>query len=155
MTKHKHPRVPWNMRRAHPLSEAARRSRAPHPTSEVGYCLREVRELLNAPAAADDAIGAWEAARYKHPTSDLASIPAAAPIFWSGGSSGHGHIAVAARYRLRDRLLRRPRKCWSTDIRRPGYFDLVPIDEIHDRWGLTFLGWTEDLNGVRVYPNLI
>jgi hypothetical protein len=64
-------------------------------------------------------------------------VPRGYPVFWSGGSAGHGHIAIAAG----------DGACWSTDIRRPGYFDRVPIDEIRTAWGLTLLGWTTDLNG--------
>ena len=62
------------------------------------------------------------------------------PVFWEGGSASHGHIAISAGNGF----------CWSTDIRRTGFMDRVPIDEIHAKWGLTLLGWTEDINGVTV-----
>lgn len=129
----------------HPIREARRRSESSSPTSEPGMCLREVRECLEVGPAAADAIGAWNAAKYKHAAAQvrLADVPAGVPIFWSGGSGGHGHVAIAAVKRG---------YCWSTDIRRPGYFDRVPIAEIAAKWGLAILGWTEDLNGVRVYP---
>jgi len=133
-------------KRARPIAEAARRSKSPTPTSEVGYCLREVRECLEVGPAAADAIGAWNAAKIRHRFTHVEEIPAGVPIFWAGGSAGHGHIAIAAAKRG---------WCWSTDIRRPGYFDRVPIDEVTTKWRMTFLGWTEDLNGVRVYPNLV
>jgi hypothetical protein len=58
----------------------------------------------------------------------------------TGGSHGYGHIAISVG----------GGKCWSTDIQRPGYFDLVPVTRIHDAWGLTFVGWSEDVDGVRV-----
>jgi len=136
-------------KRAHPIREAASRSRSKVPTSEVGWCLREVRECLLVGERAPDAISAWHAAEHRHAVSPGTAgaydrIPPGVPIFWSGGK--HGHVAIMAVKRG---------YCWSTDIRRPGYFDRVPISEIRAKWGYAFLGWTEDLNGVKVYPNLV
>ena len=122
--------------------EARRRSKSPTPTSGPGYCLREVRECYGVGPAAPDATSAWENARYKHRETDFTKIPRGVPIFWTGGSGGHGHVAISTGFLAR---------CWSTDIRRSGYFDRVPIAEISERWGLRLVGWTEDLNGVRVY----
>lgn len=127
---------------ATPAIETARtRSESRTPTSEAGMCLREVRECFGVGPGASDAIGAWNAAEHKHHETDPHKIPRGVPVFWAGGSAGHGHIAISTGFA----------KCWSTDIRRSGFFDRVPITEIHEKWGLTLLGWTEDLNGVRVY----
>jgi hypothetical protein len=41
--------------------------------------------------------------------------------------------------------------CWSTDFKRTGYVDLVPIQSITSGWNQEFRGWTEDINGVTVY----
>ena len=124
------------------IGEARRRSRSPKPTSEPGMCLREVRECYDVGPKAADAIGAWLDAKSKHIETDPRKIPRGAPVFWSGGTGGHGHIAIKAGRDL----------CWSTDIKRPGYFDKVPVDLIRQRWGLKLLGWTNDVNGVVVYP---
>jgi hypothetical protein len=128
----------------HPIQEARRRSMSSRPTSEVGMCLREVRECFDVGPRADDAAEAWRDAAHKHPETDPRKIPRGVPVFWTGGSAGHGHIAIATGYRGR---------CFSTDIRRPGYFDQVPIEEISEKWGLQLVGWTEDLNGVQVYTD--
>lgn len=127
---------------AHPIHEARRRARSDHPTSDAGMCLREVRECFGVGPAADDAAEAWRDAQHKHPETDPRKIPRGVPVFWTGGSHGHGHIAISTGFAGR---------CFSTDILRAGYFDQVPIDLIHEKWGLTLAGWTEDLNGVRVY----
>lgn len=134
------------------IRTARARSKSPTPTSTVGYCLREVRECYGVGPKAGDATEAWHQARFFHTKPKnmseaefIATIPRGVPVFWTGGSSGHGHIAIATGFGGR---------CWSTDIRRPGYFDRVPIQEITDKWGLKLAGWTEDLNGVRVWNHL-
>ncbi len=110
------------------------------PAFAVGMCLQRCRMAYGIGAKASDAIGAWNAAKGKRRTSDPKAIPAGWPIFWSGGSSSHGHIAISAGNG----------KCWSTDIKRRGYFDLVDIDTIRRQWGLTLLGYTTDLNGKEI-----
>lgn len=126
------------------IRTARLRSRSTRPTSEVGFCLREVRECFAVDALYMDAAQAWEQAKHKHRTSDPREVPRGAPVFWTGGSEDHGHIAIGTGWG----------RCWSTDILRPGYFDRVPIDLIRDKWGMRLVGWTNDLNGVPVYtPN--
>jgi hypothetical protein len=58
--------------------------------------------------------------------------PAGAVVLWTGGSHGYGHATISAG----------GGKIYSTDIRRSGRVDLVPLTEIHDRWGLHYVGWT-------------
>ena len=41
--------------------------------------------------------------------------------------------------------------CISTDARRKGKPDPVAIDSLTKAWGLTLLGWAEDLNGFTVW----
>jgi hypothetical protein len=121
----------------YPGVRAARDQSENGPRSAVGMCLQMVRTCYNIDPREADAISAWRTAEDKHRTTDPMKVPRGYPVFWSGGSAGHGHIAIAAG----------DGACWSTDIRRPGYFDRVPIDEIRTAWGLTLLGWTTDLNG--------
>lgn len=122
---------------------ARTRSKSHTPTSAVGMCLREVRECFGVPSdGTPDAATAWLNAEHKHHETDPRKIPRNVPVFWTGGSHGHGHIAISTGWLGR---------CWSTDIERPGYFDRVDIALIGGRWGLTLVGWTEDLDGVRVY----
>lgn len=125
---------------AQAISAAAKQSQS-GPRSSVGMCLKMVRTCYDVGAKSLDAAGAWTAAEHKHKTSKATDIPAGAPVFWTGGSEHHGHIAISTGAGW----------CWSTDIKRPGYFDHVPIDQIRDDWGLTLVGWTNDLNGVTVY----
>ena len=57
--------------------------------------------------------------------------PAGALVFWTGGSHGYGHVAISLGNG----------KIASTDIRRHGQVDVVPLSEIHQRWGLSYAGW--------------
>lgn len=130
-----------------PFTYARRESQAPS-RDWTGWCAVFTRKAFGAPAIGDhdgdgsaDAEDVWKAAKHKHKTSNPAEIPRGVPIFWSGGRGDHGHAAVSAGNGV----------MWSTDIKRPGHVDLVQIDEVRRKWGLTLLGWTEDINGVRVY----
>ena len=114
----------------------------------TGWCAVFTRSAFGQPAIGDydgdgaaDAEDMWKAAKHKHPETNPARIPRAVPIFWAGGAGDHGHAAISVGNSL----------MWSTDLKRTGYVDLVPIDDVRRKWGLTLLGWTEDLNGVRVY----
>lgn len=130
------------------LERAADQSRN-GPSFGKDQCLMRVRALYGAPAIGDfdgdgaaDAEDGWKATKKRHNTeTPVARIPAGVPIWWGGGSADHGHVAISAGGGL----------CWSTDIQRTGMFDKVPITDINRKWGLPFLGWTEDINGVRVY----
>jgi len=104
----------------------------------VGYCLRFVRSTAGAPAGTPDASTAWRNANHRHLTG---TPPRGSFVYWTGGGHGYGHIAVSDGRGY----------CWSTDIRRAGRIDRYPIAGIVARWGnLTYQGWAEDVNGVRV-----
>ena len=60
------------------------------------------------------------------------SPPPGALLFWSGGSAGHGHVAVSTGG---------DGQCYSIDISGPGTVSRVQASLIQARWGLTYLGW--------------
>lgn len=113
-----------------------------------GWCLKAVRTCYGVDAfdftpndgKAPWAVEAYDHAEHKHPTKNPLDVPRGAPVFWRK-SGAPGHIAISTGNG----------KCLSTDINRVGYFDEVPISKISSEWGMTLLGWTEDLNRVRVY----
>jgi hypothetical protein len=119
------------------------------PRFGVGECMMRTRALYGAPAIGDydgdgsaDAEDGWKFAKLKHPfDGDYAGVPRGVPFWWSGGSNDNGHVAPT----LGDG------ECMSTDILRGGYYDKVPLALIAQRWGLKPLGWTEDIDGVRVW----
>lgn len=103
-------------------------------------CLAFSNYAENAPHLGGTAYGAWVRAGRKH-QHGYYNPPLGVPVFWKGGSAGAGHVAIADGNG----------NVWSTDIRRDGKVDLVPIGEIHAQWGLVYLGWLDELNGVSVY----
>lgn len=129
------------------VKKAANQS-ANGPTYGIDQCMLRTRECFGAPAIGDfdhngraSAYDGWEFAKKKHPTSSFVGIPAGVPVWWKGGSHGDGHVAISAGNG----------KIWSTDILRTGRYDHVDGLLIQQKWGLTFLGWSEDINGVTVY----
>lgn len=118
-------------------SEALSRARAKvGHSNRVGYCLQEVRALYGIGLGAGDATGAWNGAIGKH----TSTPPPGAPVFYTHGSHGHGHIAVMDHggYII------------STDAPNSGRWGRVPIHWPEQRWGVRFAGWAEGFNGVHI-----
>lgn len=99
-------------------------------------CLRYVRaEAWQIGGLYGSAIDAWYGARHRHPGDR--NPPLGAPMFYAGGRYGHIVINTGAWMR-------------STDCYLTGQVSEAPIDWPVTHWGQTYLGWTEDLNGVEL-----
>jgi len=84
----------------------------------------------------------WAKSAYQHPTADPSTAPRGAFHYFLGGSSGAGHVMVS----------QGGSPSWSTDIARPGYFDTTTVEAVLKSWPLLrYVGWTEDIDGVRVW----
>lgn len=103
-------------------------------------CLQFVRMAFDLPAVYPDAGTAWDKAERRHPTTDANTIPRGVPVFWELPSVAD-HVALSLGGGL----------CLSNDVKRSGRIDVVRIDAIGPAWGARLLGWTEDLNGSRVW----
>jgi len=112
-----------------------------HRTNEVGFCLRYVRTAYDVEAKFLTAADAWLGASSKHPVAKGMLVPRGAPVLWTGGSKGAGHVAIGTGNG----------SCWSSDAGGPGIVAKVNIDELTDRFNIDFQGWVEDLNGVKVF----
>jgi len=107
----------------------------------TGMCQQFTRSAFGVGAYYGTASKAWANAKHKHPTRNTSSIPAGVPVFWTGGSRGFGHAAVSIGGGL----------CRSTDWPRAGSVGTARISDIERVWGHRLVGWTEDINRVRVY----
>lgn len=108
-------------------------------TCSVGMCLYTVQEWMESPHAYPDAATQWHQAKYKH-TDD--NPPKGAPVFWTGGSHGYGHIVIS---RGDDRIR-------STDCQHSGSVGNEDLSWPRTNTGgaLVYAGWTEDIGGVDI-----
>lgn len=107
---------------------------------DVGYCQMFVRDQCwRLPSLYGSAIEAWNGARYKHPGDR--HPPIGAPCFYRGGQYGHVVIYTAG---AGTAVMR------STDCPTNGHVSEADLDWPSRAWNHTYLGWTEDLNGVRL-----
>jgi hypothetical protein len=106
---------------------------------DTGMCLQWVRgPCWGLGSLYGSAIEAWNGAKFKHPGDR--NPPIGAPLFYSGGT--YGHIVIAKPHAAGMR---------STDCTSTGRVGDAAISWIEENWaGRTYLGWTEDLNGVRL-----
>lgn len=108
-----------------------------------GYCLQQVRTWCGIPARYGTAALAWANTNDRHTDR---RPPRGAPVFWTGGSHGYGHIALSLGDRNRDGtfLVR------STDVNGWGGIGTVDLGWFERHWGLHYAGWAWDLNEVRI-----
>jgi hypothetical protein len=104
---------------------------------DPGYCLKYTRTWLGIGSHEADAADAWRNAIGKHP--DDKHPPKGAPVFWLGGTNGHGHIALCKTDAMR-----------STDIPQSGTVGNDDGRWPREHWGLEYVGWAEGFNGVRI-----
>lgn len=104
---------------------------------DPGYCLKYTRTWHGIASKEADAADAWANATGKHAGDK--HPPRGAPVFWTGGSSGHGHIAIARGNDMR-----------STDIPSSGKVGNDPGSWPRQKWGLKYVGWAEGYNGVKI-----
>lgn len=108
----------------------------------AGLCQKGVRIALGAEPGAPTAWAAWQDCpeEDRHPVGGK-HPPAGVPAYYRVGA--WGHVGLSAGHGL----------IWSTDILRRGLWDKVSIPYIERRWGATYVGWTDTINGRRVWPH--
>ena len=107
-----------------------------------GMCLQFSRMAFGAPGGTYNAITSWNNAKSNgqvYPCQPH-QAPAGYPVFWSGGSAGHGHVAVSLGNGV----------CRSTDWPSSTRVGNASINSISSAWGLTFLGFSTQINGVDI-----
>jgi hypothetical protein len=102
----------------------------------AGYCLQFTRECFEVGSYYYSAADAWAGARVRHPGDR--NPPPAVPVFFAT-SSPYDHVCIRTEGAT----------CVSTfneEVRK-----FADIADIERQFGGTYLGWSEDLNGVTVY----
>lgn len=100
-----------------------------------GYCLAECRQWAGIGPVYADASTAWRNTNDRHPGDR--TPPRGAAVYWTGGSSGYGHIAIS----LGGGLVR------STDAGGTGHVATRPIGWFDVNWPRNvYAGWAWDIN---------
>ncbi|QWF23369.1 CHAP domain-containing protein [Nocardioides sp. LMS-CY] len=107
-------------------------------TNEPGQCLGWAREQAGIPSKYAAATTAWRHASGRH--TGNATPPRGAAVYWTGGSSGHGHVAIS----LGNGLVR------SSDAGGSGTVATVPIRYFDREWDLEYAGWAGSINGYAI-----
>lgn len=107
-------------------------------TNEPGYCLKWSRQRADIGSCYPDAATAWAHANNRHPGDR--NPPRGAMVYWTGGASGYGHIAVALG----------GGKVRSTDSGGAGKPATVDIGWPEKHWGLPYAGWADNVNEVTI-----
>lgn len=121
-----------------PQARAAAESRAP---SKSWYyrCQEFVRKMLGLPGGAGSASESYRENVARGTIHTGRAVPVNVPVYFDTGRAA-GHVGLSdGRGNV-----------WSTDIRRKGQVDLVPITEIESKWGARYLGWGTYVNGTNL-----
>jgi len=104
---------------------------------QPGTCLATVRTWAGIAAKYPDAATAWRHCQHKYPDR---KPPEGCAVYWTGGSHGYGHIAAS----LGNGQIR------STDCYYSGQVDTCDLGWVERSWGLTYAGWSWEINGVTI-----
>lgn len=117
-------------------SEAVEYARTHLASGYNGLCLAHVQDAYGARAVEPSAISAWNNSTRRHATSDLASAPYGAPVYWSQPGNPYGHVAL---HLDGDRI-------YTTDSA-AGHPHEASMSDWQTRYGYQPLGWTGDIEG--------
>jgi hypothetical protein len=107
-------------------------------TNAPGYCLKECRQWAGIPSKYNDAATAWKNTNDRYPGNR--NPPRGSAVYWGGGSSGYGHIAISVGNG----------KVRSTDAGGSGKVATVSLSWVENNWGLPYGGWAWDINEVTI-----
>jgi hypothetical protein len=119
-------------------------------TDGTGWCLRFTQKVWGAPARYESAWKAWEATEYKHSTTENIPTDVGVVVWFSHygtyGENGNeyyanwGHVVswIPGRGYL------------SSPTSGVGQKWLESIEEVERAYSSTYVGWSEDINGLRV-----
>lgn len=118
-------------------------------TARPGWCLQYAQSVFNAPVMHETAWIAWQNQQFRHgPSEPLPDVPV---LLWfshwatyNGVYMNWGHVAVLV---PGDAIYSSP----STPLGSPPSFERYgTIQEVEQRFSSTYVGWSEDINTLRV-----
>lgn len=118
-------------------------------TARPGWCLQYAQSVFNAPVMHETAWIAWQNQQFRHgPSEPLPDVPV---LLWfshwatyNGVYMNWGHVAVLV---PGDAIYSSP----STPLGSPPSFERYgTIQEVERRFSSTYVGWSEDINTLRV-----
>ena len=102
----------------------------------IGACLHTCREAWGLPGGQPSAAEQWQSIPTNHRHTGAA--PLGAPVFWTGGTHGYGHVAISDGNG----------SVWSTDLPVPAHVGLVPVHSVVTSWpNHELVGWSTRLEG--------
>jgi uncharacterized coiled-coil protein SlyX len=106
-------------------------------TGQVGWCLAYARQVFGVPALYPTAWQAWLNTKYKHTDRNFPNV--AVPVWFSYQTAGHVVVYV-------------PNKGFYSSPYKTGqaYYVGSSIADIELKYSCRFVGWSEDINNVRV-----
>lgn len=116
------------------MSYTQLKSANPNVPGQSGYCLVYVRTAFGVGAKYPTAASGWANAAYKHTTSVPTDV--SVPVWFKWETSGHVAVWVPGK------------GVYSTTAQGVKLFPSIAA--CADYVGATYLGWSEDINGVRV-----
>lgn len=119
-------------------AETGARNAEQDTRNDPGYCQQQTRQWSGIAALYGDAATAWANTNDRHPGDK--HPPRGAHVFWTGGSSGYGHVGMS----LGNQMVR------STDAGGRGVVATRHIDWFGQNWGLPYAGWAWDNNEVTI-----
>lgn len=113
-------------------------------TSWAGWCLATVQTAFNSSRTSPTAWSEWlNVVKYKHQDRNLPS-GVYVPI-WFSGAGGDGHVAF-----YKDGTV------WTSPRTAKPYFDTYnSIDAVAKAYGVTYVGWSEDIGNKRVVEPVV
>lgn len=105
----------------------------------LGLCQKFVRMSLGAGPGFPSAIAAWNGAKGRHGISNSSAVPAGVPVYWGGGAFGHVALSTGGGGII------------STDFPTSNKIGKGTIAGLTAKWHKPLLGWTEDINGKKIY----
>jgi len=118
----------------------------PNIPCKPGWCLQYVRQTFGAPAVEPTATAGWANAKYRH---EDWNFPGGCwvPVWFSLANEPAGHVALLAP----DGSVYSTSDDSTTPHHHPNMADLI---RYYWRNPLTYLGWSEDISGVRVVRDI-